>query len=46
MTYRHDSNVKYGFGKIIPTSQKAMKASNEGKWLDFDPSSSTNKKLM
>ena len=38
MTYRRDSNVLYGYEKMIPISNEAIKAYREGKWLPFDPS--------
>ena len=40
MTYRRDSNVLNGYGKLVPISAKAIQAFKEGKWLPFDPTTS------
>ena len=40
MTYRRDSNVLNGYGKMVPISKEAIQASKEGKWLPFDPTTS------
>ena len=37
MTYRRDSNVFNGYGNILPLSDEAVKASEEGRWLPFEP---------
>ncbi len=35
MTYRRDSNVFNGYGRIIPTSQEALEAFERGQWLSY-----------
>ena len=41
MTYRRDSNVINGYGKIVPISKEAIHASKEGKWLPFESATSS-----
>ena len=35
MTYRRDSTVINSFGRMVPTSERAIEAFVKGQWLDF-----------